>query len=163
MPKLLEKILEGLENINSYELNQTDSYTNQSQLLFLIATIILGTSFLSIASDDRIVIISKMIIFLIVIVALYYATPYLRNREYNVFPKLDELDPYIVHDDNKYTEFIERLIEYRKSQYEHNRKLNLQRESDFRICVALLFISIILIFLLFAYYFVTINKISYWS
>ena len=154
MSNLQEKILKDLEEINEYELNQTDSYTNQTQLLFLIATVVLGTSFLTIISDKPIIIISKLLTFILVIIALYFAMPYLRKREYIIFPEFDELRQYIPKDDASYDEFIRRLIEFKMNQHEKNSKQNAKRERDFKVSAVLLFISILLTLILFTMHFI---------
>jgi hypothetical protein len=153
MTDLHNKILKELDDINKYELDQTDSFTNQTQLLFLIATVILGTSFLSIVSDDLFIKIFKIAIFTIVIIAFYFAMPYLRGRKYITSPVLGEFEPFIEDSSKTEDEFVKNLIYYKIDQYRNNIRLNAKREHDFKICSVLLIVSVVLIFFLFVYYY----------
>ena len=153
--KKLEQIVNTLKSAHDYELNQLDSFTSQSQLIFFIATIFFGTSFLAIKSDDIIIIITKLILLILLIICMYFACPYIRYRDYDIYPKTNHIVDFTKYDHLNYDELLKYLSEVYQSSVENNYKLNCKREDNFKKSILFLKIATILMFVLFSYYYIT--------
>jgi len=147
-----EKILNELKNANSFELKQLDSFTEQARLLFIIASVITGTSFLTIENLNLFIIIIKVLIFTIVLLAIYFTMPYLRFRKYKIYPEINCLKQWLKKE-NSDRDFNEWLIKIYGDNVLHNENQNLKRENDFKKSSYLLLTSAVILFFLFGYYF----------